>query len=72
MIIYKRYEEILFKADVNMNELSHSIIDEMRDKFGKCEILKYEITFKQGIIVSSHNFAKFSLSSIDTITVTLR
>jgi hypothetical protein len=70
-IIFKQGEELI--KDVNLDDLKSSDFDYLKKEFDSKPILKYELTFGEGILLGDcHNIDSIDLSKIEKLTVTLR
>jgi len=69
-IIFKTETEIL--REIELSEMTCEIQEELKESFDNKPILKYEIIFKEGVVVKQcHRLADISNETVQTLTVTI-
>jgi hypothetical protein len=69
-IIFKTETEIL--REIELSEMTYEIQEELKESFDNKPILKYEIIFKEGVIVKQcHRLEDISDETVQTLTVTI-
>lgn len=72
-ITYRTDSKILKEVNQLDLEKDESIIDELKEKFDKREIKKYEIIFEKGIKVGQcHSFSNIDGEQINHLIVTVK
>lgn len=69
-IIFKTEREIL--KEVEFTEMTNEIQEELQNSFDNRQILKYEITFKEGVVVQQvHNISDVTEKVASALTITI-